>query len=249
MLKGIINATQNGSDINKFLFHGSSGTGKTLAVKHLGRILNRKIMKVNFSNLIDSDLFKTKRCFNELFAEINSFFRPNEILVLFDEIDTVASVKNNLDDTNLPGLVISILHQGLENIDKRVLLIATSNKYEDLDQGLISRFDRTIDFNQYSKEDLLGVAEGILTNYLAKAKGVKRDLRLFRKILSLSKKTLFPKDLENLIKSSLAFSASNDGVDYLRKLYVAITGQNVQDVEKLQDEGFTPRELKSLTSK
>lgn len=249
MLKGIINATQNGSDINKFLFHGSSGTGKTLAVKHLGRILNRKIMKVNFSNLIDSDLFKTKRCFNELFAEINSFFRPNEILVLFDEIDTVASVKNNLDDTNLPGLVISILHQGLENIDKRVLLIATSNKYEDLDQGVISRFDRTIDFNQYSKEDLLGVAEGILGNYLAKAKGVKRDLRLFRKILTLSKKTLFPKELENLIKSSLAFSASNDGVDYLRKLYVAITGQNVQDVEKLQDEGFTPREVKSLTSK
>ena len=86
MLKGIINATQNGSDINKFLFHGSSGTGKTLAVKHLGRILNRKIMKVNFSNLIDSDLFKTKRCFSELFAEINSFFRPNEILVLFDEL-------------------------------------------------------------------------------------------------------------------------------------------------------------------
>ena len=70
-----------------------------------------------------------------------------------------------------------------------------------------------------------------------------------KKILSLSKKTLFPKDLENLIKSSLAFSASNDGVDYLRKLYVAITGQNVQDVEKLQDEGFTPREVKSLTSK
>ena len=156
---------------------------------------------------------------------------------------------NNLDDTNLPGLVISILHQGLENIDKRVLLIATSNKYEDLDQGLISRFDRTIDFNQYSKEDLLGVAEGILTNYLAKAKGVKRDLRLFRKILTLSKKTLFPKELENLIKSSLAFSDTNDSVDYLRKLYVAITGQNVQDVEKLQDEGFTPREVKSLTSK
>ena len=65
-------------------------------------------MKGDCSNLIDSDLFKTKRWFNELFAEINSFFRPNEILVLFDEIDTVASVKNNLDDTNLPGLVISI---------------------------------------------------------------------------------------------------------------------------------------------
>ena len=128
-------------------------------------------------------------------------------------------------------------------------MIATSNKYEDLDQGVISRFDRTIDFNQYSKGDLLGVAEGILGNYLAKAKGVKRDLRLFRKILTLSKKTLFPKELENLIKSSLAFSASNDGVDYLRKLYVAITEQNVLDAKKLQDEGFTPREVKSLTSK
>lgn len=128
-------------------------------------------------------------------------------------------------------------------------MIATSNKYEDLDQGVISRFDRTIDFNQYSKEDLLGVAEGILGNYLAKAKGVKRDLRLFRKILTLSKKTLFPKELENLIKSSLAFSDTNDSVDYLRKLYVAVTEQNVLDAKKLQDEGFTPREVKSLTSK
>lgn len=128
-------------------------------------------------------------------------------------------------------------------------MIATSNKYEDLDQGVISRFDRTIDFNQYSKGDLLGVAEGILGNYLAKAKGVKRDLRLFRKILTLSKKTLFPKELENLIKSSLAFSDTNDSVDYLRKLYVAVTEQNVLDAKKLQDEGFTPREVKSLTSK
>ena len=42
--------------INKFLFQGMPGTGKTEAVKQLARILDREIFMVDFSAIIDSKL-------------------------------------------------------------------------------------------------------------------------------------------------------------------------------------------------
>ena len=44
---GIINAVGHDVGINKFLFQGSPGTGKTETVKHVARLLDRKLFKVS----------------------------------------------------------------------------------------------------------------------------------------------------------------------------------------------------------
>ena len=62
-LLGIINAVGHNMGINKFLFSGYPGTGKTETVKHLTRILNRELYSVDFNYIIDSKLGQTGKIF------------------------------------------------------------------------------------------------------------------------------------------------------------------------------------------
>ena len=52
-LLGIVHAAAHNAGINKFLFQGAPGTGKTEAVKQLARILKRDIYMVDFAAVID----------------------------------------------------------------------------------------------------------------------------------------------------------------------------------------------------
>ena len=97
-LLGIVNAVDRKIGINKFLFQGLPGTGKTEAVKQLARILDREIFMVNFSAVIDSKLGQTQKNLASLFQEINNFVHPERVIVLFDEIDAIALDRTNSND-------------------------------------------------------------------------------------------------------------------------------------------------------
>ena len=89
-IKGIINAINHNIGINKFLFEGSPGSGKTEAAKQVTRLLNRTLYYVDFDNLIDSKLGQTNKNIANLFNEINSIPNSNNVVILFDEIDVIA---------------------------------------------------------------------------------------------------------------------------------------------------------------
>ena len=79
-------------------------------------------------------------------------------------------------------------------------------------------------------------------------KGIAKDMRLFKKILSLSPKLPFPGELKNIIKTSLAFSDVNSENDYLRRLFNAVIGNlDKTEVSDLSKMGFTVREIEKLT--
>ena len=80
-LLGIVHAVSHNAGINKFLFQGAPGTGKTEAVKQLARILEREIYMVDFSAIIDSKMGQTQKNMSELFKEINSFVHPEKVIV------------------------------------------------------------------------------------------------------------------------------------------------------------------------
>lgn len=245
---GIINVASHRVGLNKFLFQGKPGTGKTECAKQIARILNRDIYCVRFEQIIDSHLGQTQKNISSLFEQINHFIYPEKTIVLFDEIDALAMDRNQDNDLREMGRAASTLIRELDNLNERIMLIATTNLYEHFDTAILRRFDYTVDFNRYSADDLKDVAEAYFNIYAKEFKVDYRNSRLFYKILSLSKEKLMPGDLRNMIRTAIAFSNPQDPGDYLKRLYVSIMGKQPKDLLKLKNEGFTTREIELLTS-
>lgn len=244
---GIINAIGHNAGINKFLFEGMPGTGKTETAKHIARILERELYTIDFSLVIDSKLGQTQKNIVELFNEINSFNNPEMVIILLDEIDALALDRTNSNDLREMGRATSAILKGLDTLDERVVLIATTNLFEHFDRALIRRFDSVINFDRYTMEDLIDISAILLNEYLSKFKTAGKNARLFKKIISLMNPVLMPGELKNLIKTSLAFSNPGEEFNYLKRLYQAITNNTELDINVLTNQGFSVREIEILT--
>lgn len=249
-IKGIINAVNHNIGINKFLFEGLPGSGKTEAAKQVARLMDRALYYVDFDNLIDSKLGQTNKNIARVFTEINMIPQPNKVVILFDEIDVIALDRVNNNDVREMGRVTSTILRELDrltDLNKEIVIIATTNLYSNFDKALVRRFDAVINFNRYSKEDLIEVAEYYFSSYIKSFKGVSKDTRLFKKILNIANNLPYPGELKNIIKTSLAFSDINYEHDYLRRMYNNLIGNLEQtDISKLYSQGFTVREIEKL---
>ncbi|MBK5200920.1 MAG: AAA family ATPase [Spirochaetaceae bacterium] len=244
---GIVNAVGHNIGVNKFLFQGKPGTGKTETVKQLARILERELFMVDFSAVVESKLGQTSKNIVALFKEINELSNPQKVIILFDEIDAIALDRNNSNDLREMGRATSTILKELENMNDSVILIATTNLFDIFDKALTRRFDSVINFNRYSREDLIEIAEVILNNYLDKVKFAGRNIRLFRKIIALLDPIPYPGDLINIIKTSIAFSNPGNEFDYLKRLYQSTYNQKDCDIKLMKNQGFTVREIEILT--
>ena len=242
---GVINSISRNVGISKFLFEGEPGTGKTETVKQVARILERDLYSVDFDSVIDSKLGQTSKNIASIFQEIKTLPNPDKIVILFDEIDAIALDRINSNDLREMGRVTSSVLKGLDGIDGSIVLIATTNLFGQFDKALTRRFDSVINFNRYSRNDLIDVAESILNELLAKFKLTGRNMRLFRKIVSTMDVIPYPGDLKNIIKTSVAFSDPSNEYDYLKRFYEAVSGGT--DLKRLQDEGFSVRDIEILT--
>jgi len=247
-IKGLINAINHQVGINKFLFEGAPGTGKTETVKQVARLLERQLYMVEFSELIDSKMGQTAKNIVQVFNEINKMPNPSQLIILFDEIDAIALDRINSNDLREMGRVTSTILKELDNLNEDVVLIATTNLFEKFDRALVRRFDSVIDFNRYEKDDLIEIAEVILNFQLKKFKNAARDMRIFKKIISNMVELPSPGELKNIIKISLAFSDPMNEFDYLRRLLKYVSKDlKTPDLKTLSSMGFTVREIEILT--
>ena len=244
---GIMNAISYNIGINKILFQGPPGTGKTESAKQVARILDRELFVVSFSSVIDSKLGQTQKNISRLFDEINTFAHPEKVVVLFDEIDALALDRTNSNDLREMGRATSALLREMDRMNSKVLLIATTNLFDHFDKAMVRRFDSVIDFDRYTQDDLMEIAEALLDIFLHKVRGLGKNSRLFRKILYLASPLPYPGELKNLIRTAVAFSSPNDKFDYLRQFYRRIYGDNPSSLSNLQAQGFTVREIEILT--
>lgn len=243
---GVINSIRHHAGFNKFLFEGDPGTGKTETVKQIARILNRDLYSVDFDSVIDSKLGQTSKNIASVFQEIRALPNPEKAIIMFDEIDAIALDRINSNDLREMGRVTSSVLKGLDGLYGNIVLIATTNLFPQFDKALTRRFDAVINFNRYNKNELLDIAESILNDLLSQFKFARRNMRLFRKIISKMDKIPYPGELKNIIKTSVAFSDPTNEYAYLKKLYEAVSGPS--DIKTLQNQGFSVREIEILTS-
>ena len=168
-------------------------------------------------------------------------------MILFDELDAIAIDRINSNDIREMGRATSAILKGLDGLNDKIVLIATTNLFKSFDRALIRRFDAVVNFNRYNRDDLIEISKYILNEYLLKFKLLGRNIRLFEKIIALFDPLPYPGDLKNIIKSAVAFSNPSNEYDYLRRLLSYITKKKDFDLKELQKKGFTLREIEILT--
>ncbi len=243
---GIVNSIFHNSGINKFLFYGSPGTGKTETVKQISRILDRNLYVADFSALIDSKLGQTQKNIVSFFEEINLCNSLDKIVILLDEIDSIILDRTNDNDLREMGRATSTFLKELDNLNENAIVFATTNLYSHFDRAVLRRFDAKVSFDRYSTEDLKNIAEEIVNFYSKRFIFIGKNTRLLNKIITLMNPFLSPGELKNEIKTCIAFSSSNDEFDYLKRLYMSLCNCNIE-LKKLQEQGFTVREIEILT--
>lgn len=244
---GIAKAISNKTGLSKFLFFGAPGSGKTESAYQIARLLNRDILSVSFEQLVDSRLGETAKNVSMLFDEINHL-TYSKVIVLFDEIDALVLDRINSNDLREMGRVTSNFLKELDRLNENITIIATTNLMSNFDKAIVRRFDAIVSFDRYSREDLIEIADSLLTISLRRATNSKQDIRLFNKILKNLEVIPYPGDLKQIIKTAIAFSDESNEYDYLRKIYLALNGnQGSIDIQKLSEQGFTTREIEILS--
>lgn len=243
---GIARAIRNKTGMSKFLFYGAPGTGKTESAFQIARLLERDILSVHLEQLIDSRLGETSKNVARLFDEINHLMY-GKVIVIFDELDALVLNRSSANDLREMSRVTSTFLRELDTLSDQIVVIATTNLFESFDKALTRRFDAIVSFDRYSKEDLIEIADAMLTSNIKKSVNSSQDMRLFNKILNRLPEIPYPGDMKQIIKTSIAFSDETSKYDYLRKIYLALNGnpKNV-DIQTLSEQGFTTREIEIL---
>lgn len=245
---GIINANEKNAGINKFIFYGAPGTGKTASVFSIAKVLQKEVLSVNIASLIDSKLGETSKNVIKLFNEIKEI-KNNHYIILLDELDALVLNRTDQTDVREMARVTSTFMKEIEELSGNILLFATTNLYKNIDLALKRRFDAAINFDRYSKEDLIKIAISYLKTLLSNDGYAKSNTKLIRKIFDNCKNMPMPGELLNIIKTSVGFSSKDNESEYIKRLFYSLYPEvNMNDFEKVSSLGFSLRETEMLTS-
>lgn len=247
-LNGLVNACRSKSGINKIVFEGKPGTGKTQTALMIARALKRELLSVNVSDIIDSRLGQSSKNLVDMFEFANRIAKKGNYVFLFDEIDSLVMDRINNRDLREMGRLTSTFLQELDRLDTNAILIATTNLFESLDRALRRRFDVVISFDCYTKSDLADIASEFLLSYSNNDDFEQSDIRLLKKLIINSNVDLSPAELKNLIRLSLAFT--NNKAAFFKRIAMKL-GYEFSDIDifNLEAKGFSSRDLEKLTGK
>lgn len=149
----LISNLQTEHFINKILFVGPPGTGKTMLAQKLARVLNIPIKIINYNELIDSKLGETNKNIAKLFRDYNG----SQTILFFDEFDGISTERTNQNDIFEMARVTTTILQFLDRLDKKTIFIAATNLLTKIDAALIRRMDFVVNFDHYQVADLLNL--------------------------------------------------------------------------------------------
>lgn len=130
------------------LFHGSPGTGKTMAAQALANTLQLELYRIDSSQLISKYIGETQKNIAELFEKAKKI---NAIL-FFDEADALFSKRSEVKDSNdkHANAETALLLQRFESYDGIVIL--ASNHMNNMDSAFQRRIKFIVKFDVPSAE-------------------------------------------------------------------------------------------------
>lgn len=135
---------------NKVLFFGPSGCGKTLLATALSKQLKKPLFIINLSRIVDSGLGQTSTNISKAIEEAEA----TEAIIFFDEFDALGKKRTDENDHSEMRRVTSSLLQLMDHLGDNVFLIAATNHRELIDQAILRRFSKQIEFCMPTKDEI-----------------------------------------------------------------------------------------------
>ncbi|MGF6789703.1 ATP-binding protein [Paraburkholderia sp. 35.1] len=124
------------------LFHGPSGTGKTMAAEVLGTAMDLDVFRVDLSQLVSKYIGETEKNLSRVFDAAES----SGAILLFDECDAIFGKRGEVErgQDRYANLEVSYLLQRMESY--RGISILTTNLRGAIDSAFMRRLRFVVDF-------------------------------------------------------------------------------------------------------
>ncbi|RLM80973.1 katanin p60 ATPase-containing subunit A-like 1 isoform X1 [Panicum miliaceum] len=133
------------------------GTGKTSSARVIAKQAGVPLLYVPLEVVMSKYYGESERLLGSVFSLANDL--PDGGIIFLDEVDSFASARDSEMHEATRRILSVILRQidGFEQ-DRRVVVIAATNRKEDLDPALISRFDSIICFGLPDQQTRMEIA-------------------------------------------------------------------------------------------
>ncbi|KAL4628275.1 hypothetical protein ACB092_05G225500 [Castanea dentata] len=128
------------------LFEGPPGTGKTSCARVIANQAGVPLLYVPLESVITTWIGESERNLGRVFSHANML--PNGAIIFLDEIDSFATVRDSLRLSETRRGILSVLLRQIDGFeqDKKLIVVGATNRKQDLDPALLSRFDTMITF-------------------------------------------------------------------------------------------------------
>lgn len=135
--------------INKLLFYGPPGCGKTLCANALAAEIGLPLMYVRFDALVSSYLGETASNIRKVF----DLSKKDSFIIFFDEFDAIGRSRADSSEHGEIKRVVNTFLQQIDTYKGHSIIIAATNFEQSLDYAIWRRFDDTIRFDLPSNEE------------------------------------------------------------------------------------------------
>lgn len=138
--------------MNRLLFYGASGTGKTYLSKALSNYMNYYMLYVDIAQALSDG--SVSQAISDTFYLANKYER---VLLMYDECDSIAFSRDSGATSETSRRACNSIFQQLDQMKPSVVFISATNLRHRLDPAYMTRFNLQLEFNrpELSIEDTL----------------------------------------------------------------------------------------------
>jgi hypothetical protein len=135
------------------LFHGPSGTGKTMAAESIAGALRMQLFRIDLAGVVSKYIGETEKNLRVIFEEAD---RADAVL-FFDEADALFGKRSDVKDAHdrYANIEINYLLQRIEQFEG--IAILATNMRAHLDEAFLRRIHITVDFPLPRETERLGL--------------------------------------------------------------------------------------------